>query len=55
MLSKKELEGLRPWVSQSVTEILGFSEDIIVNAALDCVGKSLSRQATAGTYINNNY
>ena len=48
MLSKKELEELRPWVSERVTAFLGFSEDTVVNAALDCVAKSLSRQATTG-------
>ena len=51
MLSKKELEELRPWVSESVTAFLGFSEDTVVNAALDCVAKSLSRQATTGKRI----
>ena len=55
MLSKRELEELRPWVSQAVSKILGFSEDIIVNAALDCVGRSLSRQATAGILFNAHY
>ena len=48
MLSKRELEELRPWMSQTITEILGFSESIIVNAAIDCIGRSLSRQATTG-------
>ena len=48
MLSKKELEELRPWVSRSVTQVLGFSEAIIVNAAIDCISRSLSRQATTG-------
>ena len=48
MLTKKELEGLRPWLSKSVADVLGFSENIIVNAALDCIGRSLSRQATTG-------
>ena len=51
MLSKKELEELRPWVSESVTAFLGFSEDTVVNAALDCVAKSLSRQATTGKAV----
>ena len=48
MLSKKELEELRPWVSDLVKSMLGFSESTVVSAALDCVGKSLSRQATTG-------
>ena len=51
MLSKKELEELRPWVSERVTAFLGFSEDTVVNAALDCVAKSLSRQATTGKWV----
>ena len=48
MLSKKELDELRPWVSDLVRTVLGFSESTVVSAALDCVGKSLSRQATTG-------
>jgi hypothetical protein len=48
MLSKKELDELRPWLSKSVVEVLGFPESIIVNASLDCIGRSLTRQATAG-------
>ena len=48
MLSKKELEYLRPWVCKTVIEVLGFPESIIVNAAVDCIGRSLTRQATTG-------
>lgn len=51
MLSKKELEDIRPWVSESVTTFLGFSEDTVVSAALDCVARSLSRQATTGSAV----
>ena len=53
MLSKKELEDIRPWVSANVTSVLGFSESTVVSAALDCVAKSLSRQATAGRFYSN--
>ena len=48
MLSKKELEDLRPWVADNVTKVLGFSESTVVSAALDCIGRNLSRQATTG-------
>ena len=54
MLSKRELEELRPWVSRSVADVLGFSEAVIVNTALDCVGRSLTRQAATGTYVDFN-
>ena len=48
MLSTKELGELRPWVSGEVTRVLGFSESTIVTTALDCIGRSLNSQATAG-------
>lgn len=46
MLTKKELEELRPWVNGQVAALLGFPESTVVNTALDCIGKSLNRQAT---------
>eukprot|EP00731_Ephydatia_muelleri_P017807 Em0010g905a len=46
MLTKKELEELRPWVNNQVAALLGFPESAVVNTALDCIGKSLNRQAT---------
>lgn len=48
MLSKKELEDLRPWVADNVTKVLGFSETTVVSTAIDCIGRNLSRQATTG-------
>ena len=48
MLSKKELEDLRPWVTDNVTNALGFTESTVVDAALDCIARSLSRQAATG-------
>ena len=48
MLTKKELEELRPWVNNQVAALLGFPESAVVNTALDCIGKSLNRQATTG-------
>ena len=53
MLSKKELEELRPWVDDHVSKVLGFSDRAIVSAALDCVGRSLSSQAAAGASCSN--
>ena len=48
MLTKKELEELRPWVNSQVAALLGFPESTVVNTALDCIGKSLNRQTTTG-------
>ena len=39
---------LRPWMADNVTKVLGFSESTVVSAALDCIGRNLSRQATTG-------
>ena len=43
MLSKAELEELRPWASAILQ---GRRE--VVQVALDCIGGSLSRQASTG-------
>lgn len=43
IVTRKEIEQLRPWITTQVKSILGFSEDTIVNAAIDCLAKSLSR------------
>lgn len=42
-MTRKEIEQLRPWITSQVRSILGFSEDTVVNAAIDCLAKSLSR------------
>ena len=48
IVSRKEIEQLRPWISSQVKSILGFSEDTVVNAAVDCLAKSLSRNVATG-------
>lgn len=48
MLTKKELEDLRPWVAMQVTAVLGGLNPKLVDDALDCIGKSFSRQSTTG-------
>ena len=48
MLSKGELEELRPWVSFRVAAVLGGHNLTVVNLVLDCIGKSLNRQAATG-------
>ena len=48
MLTKKELEDLRPWVAMQVTAVLGGLNPKLVDEALDCIGKSFSRQSTTG-------
>ena len=48
MLSKFELELLRPWVSGRITALLGGFNPTVVNTVLDCIAKSLNRQATTG-------
>jgi len=48
MLTKKELEDLRPWIAEEVERVIGFPESTIVNTAVDCIGRKLSRQATTG-------
>ena len=50
MLSKFELELLRPWVSGRITALLGGFNPTVVNTVLDCIAKSLNRQATTGEY-----
>lgn len=46
MLSKFELELLRPWVSGRITALLGGFNPTVVNTVLECIAKSLNRQAT---------
>jgi len=48
IVSRKEIEQLRPWIQSQVKSILGFSEDTVVNAAVDCLAKSLSRTVATG-------
>ena len=48
MLTKKELEDLRPWVTSQVTAASGKLNVPVIDQALDCIGKSLSRQSTTG-------
>ena len=48
MLTKKELEDLRPWVAAQVTAVSGKFNAPLVDQALDCIGKSFSRQSTTG-------
>ena len=48
IVTRKEIEQLRPWITTQVKSILGFSEDTIVNAAIDCLAKSLSRTVATG-------
>lgn len=51
MLTKKELEDLRPWVAAQVTTVSGQLNPALVDQALDCVGKSFSRQSTTAILI----
>lgn len=53
MLTKKELEDLRPWVAMQVTAVLGGLNSSLVDEALDCIGKSFSRQSTTGELRSN--
>ena len=48
IVTRKEIEQLRPWIISQVKSILGFSEDTVVNAAIDCLAKSLSRSVATG-------
>ena len=48
IVTRKEIEQLRPWITSQVKTILGFSEDTVVNAAIDCLAKSLSRTVATG-------
>ena len=48
MLSKGELEYIRPWVSMRLTAVLGGYNPTVIDAALDCIAKSLNRQSTSG-------
>ena len=52
MLSKFELELLRPWVSGRITALLGGFNPTVVNTVLECIAQSLNRQATTGTLIS---
>ena len=53
MLSKFELELLRPWVSGRITALLGGFNPTVVNTVLECIAQSLNRQATTGTLIQS--
>uniref|UniRef100_UPI00358E9501 U4/U6 small nuclear ribonucleoprotein Prp3 isoform X2 n=1 Tax=Myxine glutinosa TaxID=7769 RepID=UPI00358E9501 len=46
LLTKKDLEELKPWVEVTVKKVLGFSEQTVVTAALNCVGKGMDRHKT---------
>ena len=48
MLSKAELEYMRPWVSIRLTAVLGGYNPTVIDAAIDCIAKSLNRQSTSG-------
>ena len=52
MLSKFELELLRPWVSGRITALLGGFNPTAVNTVLECIADSLNRQATTGIYTS---
>ncbi|XP_001509322.2 U4/U6 small nuclear ribonucleoprotein Prp3 [Ornithorhynchus anatinus] len=43
-LSKRELDGLKPRVEQTVREVLGFSESTVVTAALNCMVRGLDQK-----------
>ena len=54
MLSKNELEFIRPWVSIRLTAVLGGYNPTVIDAALDCIAKSLNRQSTARKIFTSN-
>eukprot|EP00061_Rhincodon_typus_P017245 g45853.t1 len=45
-LSKRDLDELKPWVEKTVKKVLGFSEQTVVTAALNCVGKGMDKKKT---------
>ena len=47
-LSRKELEDMRPMVANSVQKFLGFGEDTLVTASLNCIDKGYDRRKTIG-------
>lgn len=49
MLTKGELEYIRPWVSIRLTAVMGGYNPTVIDAALDCIAMSLNRQSTTGT------
>ena len=54
MLSKTELEYIRPWVSMRLTAVLGGYNPTVIDAALECIAKSLNRQSTTGMECYSN-
>lgn len=51
-LSRKEIEELRPRIERVVQDILGFSEQTLVTAAINCLEKGYSRKEAAGEELN---
>ncbi len=47
-LSKRDLDEMRPMVDDIVRKVLGFSESSVTMAALNCVGKGMSKMKTIG-------
>ncbi|XP_069796628.1 U4/U6 small nuclear ribonucleoprotein Prp3 [Narcine bancroftii] len=45
-LTKRDLDELKPWVEKTVKRVLGFSEQTVVTAALNCVGKGMDKKKT---------
>ena len=45
-ITRKEAEDLKPVISKAVSKILGFSDDAVVVAAVNCLSKNLDKVST---------
>lgn len=44
-LSRREVDEIKPWVTETVKKRLGYSESAVVNAALQCLQKNLDKDS----------
>ena len=51
-LTSRDLDDLKPLLSETVKQMLGFSEPTVVAAALNCVSTGYDMKKTIGEYVD---
>ena len=49
--SKKDIDVLKPKIENVVSKVLGFSDNTVVNAAVQCLQKDLDKSTTIGLFF----
>lgn len=47
-ITREEAEGLKPYISEAVQKVLGFNDNAIIMAAVNCLSKGLDKAKTVG-------